>query len=459
MSKKVYAGADIIFDNRKVFRVSVERGDDIGLSSILLANTGINDANYMYEYKGYGQYSTFRPTYRPYGASGDTDLTVPPSINYGTSVRVTITDEHGSLYILNSREVDIPDFLYDLLWANKPVGTEPLLNAYSNTDGVEQDVVEFRINAHFSNQSASPVYPTTIIENLGYSEIVGELNKTRRSVYVLTTQENVSYKMYLKWFGTETPIMERSYNSTNYPHKPILEKIVRDGVVSVRVTTNVPAHGNIYFNGGAEPTYTYTTSRIAPYTAEIEINQAGTYTANIISEVVIENQHYFAYGELSDTLIVETQNVECTLSFNEYTGVISCIPNIEGSAEKFTLQKQSGSEWINISENTIGEFHITEGGTYKIIPTFGIFFTGTVFPESITVIATLNTPVAYSDPAFPSQLGFDEVENANMYDIYRVNEDGDDELVATISQNNIISRIMRKEKMFIVIPNDEVKNV
>lgn len=458
MSKKVYAGADIIFDNRNVFVVNVER-DDISATPILLSDTGIYDANYMYRYRSNMLSTTFRPTYQPYGASEETALTVPPSINIGRSVKVTISDEHGSLYILNSREVDIPDFLYDLLWTNRPVGTEPLLNIYQNTDGAEQDVVEFRINAHFASSSAAPIYPTTIVENLGYSEVVGELNKTRRSVYVLTVQENVSYKMYLKWFGTENPASELSYKSVHYPHKPTIEKVVRNGIVYVRITTNVPAHGNIYYNGRPEPIYTYTTGRIAPYNIEIEINQIGAYTANIISEVIIENQHYFAYGELSDTLIVETQNVECTLSFNEYTGIISCVPDIEGSAEKFTLQKESGSEWIDISENTTGEFHITEGGTYKIIPTFSIFYTGTVFPESITVKTTLDAPIAYSDPAFPSQLGFDEVENANIYDVYRVSEDGDDELVATISQNNIISRIMRKEKMFIVIPNDEVRNV
>lgn len=459
MSKKVYAGADIVFDNPNIFTAYVERGDDIGTSSILLANTGIRGANYMYEYKGISQYSTFRLSYRPYGATDDTYLTIPSSINYGVRTRVAITDEHGFLYLLNSRDADIPDVLYDLLWVNRPVGIEPLLNTYQNTDGAAQDVAEFRIVAHFSNSSAGPIYPTTIVENLGYSEVVGELNRTRRSVYVLTTQESVSYKMYLKWFGTETPIMERSYNSTHYPHKPTIEKIVRNGAVFVRVTTNAPAHGNIYLNGGIEPAYTYITTRTAPYTAEIKINTFGAYTANIISEVIVADQHYYAYGELSDTLIIDAQNVECTLSFNEYTGVISCVPDIEGSAEKFTLQKQSGSEWIDISENTTGEFHITEGGTYKIIPTFSIFYTGTVFPESITVITTLNTPVAYSDPAFPSQLGFDEVENANIYDVYRVSEDGEDELVATISQNNIVSRVMRKEKMFIVIPNDEVRNV
>ena len=459
MSKKVYAGADIIFDNRVVFEAYAESISDVMPSTSLLTDTGISSANYMYRYNRDSPSGSYRLTYQPYGASENTYLTVPSSIRYGVRTRVTITNEYGFLYLLNSKDANIPDVLYDLLWANRPVGTEPLLNTYQNTDGAEQDVVEFRINAHLPSPSSSPVYPTTIIENLGYSEVVGELNKTRRSVYVLTTQESVSYKMYLKWFGTETPTVERSYNSTHYPHKPTIEQIVRNGAVFIRVTTNVPAHGNIYFNGGAEPAYTYITNRVAPYTAEIKIDKSGAYTANVISEVIIEEQHYFAYSELSDTLIVETQNVECTLSFNEYTGVISCVPDIEGSAEKFTLQKQNGSEWINVSENTIGEFHITEGGTYKIIPTFGIFYTGTVFPESVTVITTLNTPTAYSDPAFPSQLGFDEVENANIYDVYRVSEDGEDELVASISANNIISRVMRKEKMFIVIPNDEVRNV
>lgn len=379
-----------------------------------------------------------------------------PNKEVNIYIDITGLSHLGYVYIYETKEVEVPDKVFEFFYKLSYVdATDIDVNLYSNTDGVNQTI--YNIHSKGIEIDGNLIYPDCDVAITGGNVDVVNIRGTGH-VNVLSTIAEQTFTLTSPYTGGPDGKI-KTIKAQYYPHKPTIERINRNGSIFIRVTTNVPAHGNIYFNGSAEPAYTYTTSRVAPYTAEIEINQAGAYTANIISEVVIENQHYFAYGELSDSLIVETRNVECILSFNEYTGVISCIPNIEGSAEKFTLQKQSGSEWINVSENTIGEFHITEGGTYKIIPTFGIFFMGTVFPESITVITTLNTPVAYSDPAFPSQLGFDEVEDANMYDIYRVNEDGDDELVATISPNNIISRIMRKEKMFIVIPNDEVRNV
>lgn len=459
MSKKVYAGADIIFDGTtRSYPMTINTAEDLGINGyrIQLSNSG-NPAEDKHISSYINSISDNGEAYPRFGTTNGSDVTATNPYHIPPHEFVSVHLRYDNFYIIDSIDAEIPDKLYNILYFNRPDGYGSAMSTMINTDGNKQDVLSVSVHAHTVGTIA--VYPTTIVETNGLNDDTVELNKNAIGHYFLTVRENVLCNLYLKWFGTETPIKQFSYNSLNYPHKPIIEKIVRDDNTYIRVTTNVPAHGNIYFNGGAEPIYTYTTSRVAPYIAEIEINQTGAYTANVISEVVIENQHYFAYGEISDTLIVEIQNVECTLSFNEYTGVISCVPSIEGSVEKFTLQKQSGSEWINVSENTIGEFHITEGGTYKIIPTFGIFFTGTVFPESITVIATLNTPVAYSDPAFPSQLGFDEVENANIYDVYRVSEDGDDELVATISPNNIISRIMRKEKMFIVIPNDEVRNV
>lgn len=460
MSKKVYAGADIIFDGDDRITININTAEEFGIDRyrIQLSNSG-NPAEDK-KIRSYINYISDNSEACPkFGTTNGSDTTatnpyycIPPN----KSVRVGLW--YDDFYIIDSLDAEIPDVLYRLLYQNRPDGYEDIMSTMINTDGNKQDVLSVSVHAHTVGTIA--VYPTTIVETNGLNDDTVELNKNAIGHYFLTVQENVLCNLYLKWFGTETPIRQFSYKSSNYPHKPVIEKIVRDGNTYIRITANVPAHGNIYFNGGAEPAYTYVTSRTAPYIAEIEINKVGAYTANIISEVIMSvSTKYLAYGELSDTLIVETQNVECTLSFNEHTGVISCVPDIEGSVEKFTLQKQNGSEWINVSENTIGEFKIIEGGTYKIIPTFSVFYTGTVFPESITVIAALNTPVAYSDPAFPSQLGFDEVENANMYDIYRVNEDGDDELVATISPNNIISRIMRKEKMFIVIPNDEVRNV
>ena len=459
MSKKVYAGADIIFDyGYASYPMTINTAEDLGINNyrIQLSNSG-NPAEKTHIMSYINSISDKGNAYPKFGAANDSDTNATHPISIPPHEPVNVQLYYPKFYIIDSIDAKIPDVLYDLLFFNSPYGYNSAMSTKINTDGNKQDVISVSVHAHTANTIT--IYPTTIVESNGLNEDNVELNKNAIGHYFLTVQESVSCNLYLKWFGTETPKKQISYKSSNYPHKPTIELIVRNDSVFVRVTTNVPAHGNIYFNGGAEPAYTYVTSRTAPYTAEIKIDTVGAYTANIISEVIIEEQHYYAYGELSDTLIVETQNVECTLSFNEYTGVISCVPDIEGSAEKFTLQKQNGSEWINVSENTIGEFHITEGGTYKIIPTFGIFYTGTVFPESITVVTTLSQPNAYSDPAFPSQLGFDEVENANIYDVYRVSEDGEDELVASISANNIVSRVMRKEKMFIVIPNDEVRNV
>lgn len=458
MSKKVYAGADIIFDGTtESYPMTINTAEDLGISNYLikLSNSitpveSLHIISYINSISGGEAYPKFGNTMVTF-----VNATNPGHISPHESVSVRLY--YNGFYIIDSIDADIPDVLYDLLFFNSPDDYGITMLTMSNTDGNKQDVLGISVHAHTAG--ITTIYPTTIVESNGLNDDTVELNKNAIGHYFLTVQESVSCNLYLKWFGTETPIKQISYKSSNYPHKPIIEQVAHNGITYVRVTTNAPAHGNIYFNGGAEPAYTYVTSRVAPYIAEIKIDTVGAYAANIISEVIIEEQHYYAYGELSDTLIVETQNVECTLSFNEYTGVISCVPDIEGSAEKFTLQKQNGSEWINVSENTIGEFHITEGGTYKIIPTFGIFYTGTVFPESIAVVTTLDAPVAYSDPAFPSQLGFDEVENANIYDVYRVSEDGEDELVASISANNIVSRVMRKEKMFIVIPNDEVRNV
>ena len=459
MSKKVHAGADIIFDGTtKSYPMTIDTAEDLGRFDYRIQLSNSNNPADNKNIRSYiNPVSGNDSAYPRFGTTKGSDVSATNPYIIPTHKSVSVRLSYSNFYIIDSVDADIPDILYDLLFFNSPDGYESAMSTMINTDGNKQDVISVSVHAHTADTIT--IYPTTIVESNGLNDDTVELNKNAIGHYFLTVQENVSCNLYLKWFGTETPIKEISYKSSNYPHKPVIEKIVRYGTTYIRVTTDAPAHGNIYFNGGAEPTYTYVTSRIAPYIAEIEVNRVGAYTANIISEVIIEEQHYYAYGELSDTLIVSPQNVECTLSFNEYTGVISCVPDIEGSAEKFTLQKQNGSEWINVSENTIGEFYITEGGTYKIIPTFGIFYTGTVFPESITVVTTLSQPNAYSDPAFPSQLGFDEIENANIYDVYRVSEDGEDELVASISSNNIISRVMRKEKMFIVIPNDEVRNV
>lgn len=460
MSKRFAAGCDEVFDGTDYYTVTYNSSDEMGEDGVYYTLSNYNNETENTHIKRYtndiNENNKIHPMVETRNGNDNFNLTNPPVIIVGQEYDLILYRPmpYPYLDIINSLEVELPDKVFELF--NHFITSKNItinVSAVANTDGILQSFVKI------DNTPVGPfnIYKTRRVTASGCQDKEFILSKNESYKITACIERTFTINVFSSLTGKYLTNLSKSTN--NYPHKPTIERIVRNGAVFVRVTTNVPAHGNIYFNGGAEPAYTYVTSRIAPYTAEIKIDKVGAYTANIISEVIIEGQHYYAYGELSDTLIIETQNVDCTLTFNEYTGVISCVPDIEGSVEKFTLQKQNGSEWINVSENTIGEFHITEGGTYKIIPTFGIFYTGTVFPESITVKTTLDTPVAYSDPAFPSQLGFDEVENANIYDVYRVSEDGEDELVASISENNIVSRIMRKEKMFIVIPNDEVRNV
>ena len=101
MSKKVYAGADIIFDNRAVFEAYAESISDVMPSTSLLTDTGISSANYMYRYNRDSLSGSYRLAYQPYRASENTYLTVPSSLRYAVKTRVTITNNHRFLYLLN----------------------------------------------------------------------------------------------------------------------------------------------------------------------------------------------------------------------------------------------------------------------------------------------------------------------------------------------------------------------
>lgn len=457
MSKKFKAGCDEVFDGTDRYIVTYNSSDEMGEDGvyITLSNSGDNIGLIKQYVNKIRESGNMEPHINREIGSRDVNLTSPHFLTVGEQNDIGLYAPYMDLNIIDSAEVELPDKVFDLF--NHFITSKKItINdfAVANTDGILQSFV--KIDSALI--AVINTCKTRRVTTFGCQDKEFILNKSESYKITACTERTFIVNVFSSLTGKFLSNLSKSTN--NYPHKPVLEKIYKRGFIYLRVTTNVPAHGNIYFNGGAEPTYTYTTSRVAPYTAEIEINQAGAYTANIISETIIEGQHYYAYGELSDTLIIEKENFNATLSFNEYTGILSCITDKPDAVYNYQLNKLVDGQWKRLEHSGDNQFQITESGTYKIdILTGSNLAEFNVSPSSITVKSTLDTPTAYSDPAFPSQLGFDEVENANMYDIYRVNDDGDDELVATISPNNIISRIMRKEKMFIVIPNDEVRNV
>lgn len=457
MSKKFKAGCDEIFDGTDPYIVTFNSSDEMGEDGvyITLSNSGDNIGLIKQYVNKIRESGDMEPLIKREIGGSDVGLTVPPLLTVGEQNSITLYAPYLNLNIIDSTDAELPDKVFDLL--NHFITSKKItINdfAVANTDGILQSFVKIDSALNAVIKTCKTCRVTTS----GCQDKEFILNKSESYKITACTERTFTVNVFSSLTGKFLTGLSTSTN--NYPHKPVLEKIYKGGYIYLRVTTNVPAHGNIYFNGGAEPTYTYTTSRVAPYTAEIGISQAGAYTANIISETIIEGQHYYAYGELSDTLIIEKEIFNATLSFNEYTGILSCITDEPDAVYNYQLNKLVDGQWKILEHSGDNQFQITENGTYKIdILTGSNLAEFNVSPSSITVKTILDTPVAYSDPAFPSQLGFDEVENAYMYDIYRVNDDGEDELVTTISQDNIVAFVVRNEKMFIIIPNDEVKNV
>lgn len=237
----------------------------------------------------------------------------------------------------------------------------------------------------------------------------------------------------------------------NVPEKPTWSGPYSDSIGKYwTINTNSRCKGNIYFNGGVDPLQTWTDGKISPWSYKFYPKQAGAYTANTISTVPHFDRD--VYSDLSETLIVETETVNIDISFNEYTGVLTATAPT-GSYSVYKLMKKAGEGYGQVGENTTGIFQITESGTYRVECDAKPLFV--VNPsESVTVETTLDTPNVYVEFSNPSQLGFDEVENANVYDIYRVDEDGEeDELVESVTVG-IAARarsVKRAEKIFRVV--------
>lgn len=241
-----------------------------------------------------------------------------------------------------------------------------------------------------------------------------------------------------------------SYNVTGAPEQPSIELVYQNGSAYLKVTTNsVGNRGNIYFNGGASPLTTYQMANNSNE-AFVPIENIGAYTANCIVNIAEQD----VYGRLSETLVVETQTIEESLSFNEYTGILKS--NVqEDSVHLFTLEKNNGTSWDSVSSNETGEFAITESGEYRITLTPNPFWVAPSSYSTVEVSTTLDAPNAYVEFDSPSQLGFDEIDGATSYEIYRLDDDGNPVLYDTIYTSIPKVRIKRQLKKFIMVVKDE----
>lgn len=363
----------------------------------------------------------------------------------------------GDYIIYNSIADEIPDAVNEMFSA---FVRDDLVTCqkytYTNTDGVSQDVLIMESRTIIVEGLTVNNSVTFIANNL-FSLKVNSVEDPR-AAWAYTSGGSVLVYANFDWNDYAKNF---SMPSTNfYPHAPQIELMKDEQGHYLHISTNVPAHGNIYYNGGAQPEGTYTTTRTSPYNAKYYITKAGTYTANVISEVPVSQTDLpyplFAYSELSETLIVEYEYVTLEISFNEYTGEITTIAP-ENSVKQFQLKKFVNGVYSVIETNTTGKFKITESGSYLVGGEGkGLYQIRNSRP--INVETTLDIPNVYIEFSNPSQLGFDEVENANVYDIYRVSDDGgEDELVKSVTvgvATRAIS-VKRAEKIFRVVLKDD----
>lgn len=329
-------------------------------------------------------------------------------------------------------------------------------HTYTNTDGVSQDVLIME-SATVSIDGLTVNNSVTFLANNLFSLEVNSVENPRVA-WAYTSGNSILVYGHFDWNDYEK---EFSMPSTNfYPRAPQIELMSDERGLYLYISTNVPAHGNIYYNGGAQPEGTYTTTRTSPYNAKYYITKAGAYTANVISEVPVSQTDLpyplFAYSGLSQTIIATEEVVQISISFNEYTGEVTSTVQ-EGAVSQFYLKRFEQGSWVTVEQNNTGFFKVTESGEYRVEGDANPLFT--VNPsESITVETTLDTPNVYIEFSNPSQLGFDEVENANVYDIYRVSDDGgEDELVKSIAVG-VATRainVKRAEKLFRVVMKDD----
>ena len=342
----------------------------------------------------------------------------------------------------------VGDLFYNMLKAFENIGFSVSLYKTTDTYGNAIDTIRYSQPQDGTTLIATSCELTFTGQNT--ANVVKEHYKNGTLYVIPTVADAYKGTLLSDVLQTEDDLF-LTFNIQNVPEKPVWLGPYEDSAGKYwTINTNSRRKGNIYMNGEPEPLQTWTDGEIGPWSYKFYPKQAGAYTANTISTISLLNRD--VYSDLSETLIVENETVNIDISFNEYTGTITATAPT-GSYSVYKLMKKAGEGYGQVGENTTGIFQITESGTYRVECDAKPLFV--VNPsQSITVETTLDTPNAYVEFSNPSQLGFDEVENANVYDIYRIDEDGEeDELMESVTVG-VAARarsVRRAEKIFRVV--------
>ena len=170
MSKKVYAGADIIFNySYASYPMTINTAEDLGIDSyrIQLSNLS-NPAEKTHIMSYMNSISDKGNAYPKFGAANGSDTNATHPISIPPHKPVSVQLYYSKFYIIDSIDADIPDILYDLLFFNSPDGYESAMSTKINTDGNKQDVVSVSVHAHTADTIT--IYPTTIVESNGLND-------------------------------------------------------------------------------------------------------------------------------------------------------------------------------------------------------------------------------------------------------------------------------------------------
>ena len=379
------------------------------------------------------------------------------SIDFNSSDEVSRTFAHSSIMMMdrtNSTDgLIVGDLFYNILKAFERVSAGAITSAVSDSYG---NIIDYIL---YTQVEIGMTFVTSAIVNAILNDEIEcseRYEKDDSSIYLIPVKSGV-YKINVITDVLKTNIeVAGTFNISRVPEKPTWLGPYEDGAGKYwTINTNSRRKGNIYFNGSPDPLQSWTDDTTGPWSYKFYPQQAGAYTANTISTVNLGSTRDI-YSDLSETLIVENETVDIQISFNEYTGTITATAPT-GSYSVYKLMKKAGEGYGQVGENTTGIFQITESGTYRVECDAKPLFV--VNPsQPITVETTLDTPNAYVEFSNPSQLGFDEVENANVYDIYRVSDDGEeDELVESVTVG-VVARarsVRRAEKIFRVVVEDD----
>lgn len=355
----------------------------------------------------------------------------------------------GYAFIVKSEsDHTITDLLYDCILhfvKNTLSSTSSVHTSYDGRKVLCEDFVES------TRLVSGKEYTTDFTVNIKYSN--GRIDtfymnaNTKSYSYPYAMSGNVEIELICSKLDASIKTFSKNIADDEALCAPeITEGIDEKGLYLLIKNKYFPTRGYIYQNGSPEPYRTYK-SDLGVY--KFYPTTVGAYTAN---EIVSING-VTTYSELSETYILSVKNDTISLSFNEYTGILTATTQYN-SVYLYKLYKQVDKEFVFVSDFT-DTIAITEAGTYKVEGKSSQFFNVTQ-PAPISIETTLDSPTLYIDYSNPSQLGFDEVDNATEYDVYKMNENGEFELYETIkSENNVAMlrsiSVNRKLKIFNVV--------